>query len=231
MNAQLPLALRWPSWSRFEFFDAEGADEGVVPSLELAAADPAAPWTFVTGPAGCGKTHLLVATCHAATECGRRAQYISAAEFRIDVQRLRTLGGSDLLAIDDLQCLAGDAAAEHALFDLYNRCRAESATMLFAATESAVALPLGLADLRSRLAACAQGRVRVLAEPARHAILKQRAEARGIELDAAALDWLFTYHARDIGSLVALLERIDQASLAARRRVTVPFLRDLLGGS
>lgn len=226
----MPLALRWPSWSRFEFFHHDGADEGTVPSLALAAGEAAAPWVFVAGPQGCGKTHLLVAACHAATESGRRAQYISAADFDGDAQRLRALGGSDLLAVDDVHGIAGSAAAEHALFDLYNRCRADGATMLFAASEPAAALQLTLPDLRSRLAACAQARVRALPEPARRAILQQRAEARGIELDAAALDWLFTHHARDLATLIALLERIDHAALAARRRVTVPFLRGLLSG-
>ena len=51
---------------------------------------------------------------------------------------------------------------------------------------------------------------------------------RGIQLDDSALDWLFTRRARDLGSLMDLLERIDHAALAAQRRVTVPFLRTLL---
>jgi DnaA family protein len=58
--------------------------------------------------------------------------------------------------------------------------------------------------------------------------LRERGAARGIELDDAVLDWLFTRQARDLGSLTVLLDRIDSAALAAQRRVTVPFLRDLL---
>lgn len=55
-----------------------------------------------------------------------------------------------------------------------------------------------------------------------------RARARGIELDDSVLDWLFARYARDLGALLDLLDRLDQASLAAQRRVTIPFLREVL---
>ena len=47
--------------------------------------------------------------------------------------------------------------------------------------------------------------------------------------DEAVLDYLFRRVERDLGSLTALLERLDRASLAAQRRITVPFLRGLIG--
>ena len=58
--------------------------------------------------------------------------------------------------------------------------------------------------------------------------MRDRAYARGIVLDDAALDWLFARTERDLASLTALLDRLDRESLAAKRRVTVPFLRKLL---
>jgi len=67
-----------------------------------------------------------------------------------------------------------------------------------------------------------------LTEDARRDLLRERAVARGIELDDAVVDWLFAREKRDIASLLAVLERIDSASLAAQRRVTVPFLRKML---
>lgn len=229
MSAQMPLSLRWPSWLRLEQFDASGASQGTTAALAAAAHDAQAPWVFVSGPAGSGKTHLLVATCHAAQTGGRRAQYVDVGELAAPrAGRLRALGGSDLLALDDVDALAGTPADEHALFDLYNRCRAEGSVLLFAAAARPALLPLGLPDLRSRLAACTQGRLRPLDEGARRAVLHARAAARGIELDEAVLDWLFAHQARDLGTLTGLLERIDRATLAAQRRVTIPFLRQLL---
>lgn len=58
--------------------------------------------------------------------------------------------------------------------------------------------------------------------------MKAQAGSRGIELDDSVLDWLFARYARDLGALLDLLDKLDAASLAAQRRITVPFLRDFL---
>lgn len=116
----------------------------------------------------------------------------------------------------------------HALFDLYNRARAEGAALLFAAGAAPTQLGLGLPDLRSRLGACTQFALKPLDDGERRDVLKSQAATRGIELDDTVLDWLFARHTRDLGTLLDLLDRLDQASLAAQRRVTVPFLRGFL---
>jgi DnaA family protein len=174
---------------------------------------------------------LLLAACAAVSAAGRAAQYLPLTRLSGDrAAAVRSLGGSDLLALDDVHALAGDRAAEHALFDLYNRCKMEKSTLLFAANAPPAQLGIGLPDLLSRLSACAQAVLKPLDDAARRALLRERAQARGMVLDDAALDWLFAHTPRDLGSLAAQLERIDRAALAAQRRVTVPFLRDLFGG-
>jgi len=184
---------------------------------------------FLHGVPGTGRTHLLIAACAAANADERSAQYLPLSALRdARAQAIRGFGGSELLAIDDIDAIAGDRDAEHALFDLYNRCRAEQSTLLFAASAAPVHLGIGLPDLVSRLSACTQLALRPLDEDARRELLRERALARGIELDDGVLDWLFARGRRDLVSLLDLLERIDRASLAAKRRVTVPFLRDLL---
>ena len=62
----------------------------------------------------------------------------------------------------------------------------------------------------------------------RREVLKGQAAGRGIELDDTVLDWLFARYARDLGALLDLLDKLDKASLAAQRRITVPFLRGFL---
>ena len=236
MNAQLPLALRWPAQQRFASYVA-GDNALALELLREAAESAPAPWVFVAGPRGSGRTHLLLAACAAATDAGRSAQYLplkawmesAASSKRIDADvSLRALGGSDLLALDDVDALARDAQAEHALFDLYNRCKVEKSTMLFAAAAAPTQCGFALPDLVSRLGACAQAPLKPLGEADRRDALRQRALARGLALDDAVLDWLFTRAQRDLGSLTALLERMDRESLASQRRITVPFLRKLL---
>ncbi|HEX5124004.1 MAG TPA: DnaA/Hda family protein, partial [Rhodanobacteraceae bacterium] len=153
MSAQLPLTLRWPAHQRFEAF--ETGDNGVaVDLLRRAAMEPAQTSLYVSGPAGSGRTHLLIATCAAANAAGRSAQYL-ALRTNADAA-IRAFGGSALLAIDDVDAIAGDGAAEHALFDLYNRCRAEGASLVFAAGAPPAQVGIALPDLVSRLGACTQ---------------------------------------------------------------------------
>ena len=226
---QLPLAMRWPAQQRFETFFA-GDNGATLDLVQRAATDAAAPWVFVSGAAASGKTHLLIAACAVATAAGRRAQYLSLRNLSGGApDSIRALGGSDLLALDDLDAITGRREAEHALFDLYNRGKAETYTFLFAASRAPAQLGIGLPDLVSRLSACAQAPLKPLDDAARSEVLRERAAARGIELDDAALAWLFARTQRDLGSLTALLDRLDRESLAAKRRVTIPFLRQVLG--
>ncbi|MET0936392.1 MAG: DnaA regulatory inactivator Hda [Luteibacter sp.] len=228
MTTQLPLALRWPRRQRFEHFHA-GENAVAVEAVRAAAVDASAPWVFLAGSIGSGRTHLLIAACQAAIDAGRTAQYLPLAGLRGSrATAIRGMAGSDVLAIDDVDSVAGEADAEHALFDTFNRYRAEGCTLLFASTVAPVALDISLPDLRSRLGSLTQAVLKPLADLERRQVLRDHAAGRGIELDDTVLDWLFAHHARDLGALLDLLDTLDRASLAAQRRVTVPFLRNLL---
>jgi DnaA family protein len=228
MSAQLPLTLRWPAHQRFEAFEA--GDNGVaVDLLRRAASEPEQASLYISGPVGSGRTHLLIATCAAANAAERSAQYLPLVSLRANADAsIRAFGGSTLLAIDDVDAIAGNGAAEHALFDLYNRCRAEGASLLGAARAAPAQIGIALPDLVSRLGACTQIVLKPLAESQRRELVRARAAVRGIELDESVLDWLFAREKRDLGSLLGVLDRVDAASLAAQRRVTVPFLKKLL---
>lgn len=227
MIPQLPLALRWPRRQRFEHFHP-GGNAATLAAVEQIAQVAGTPWLYLAGPAGSGKSHLLMAACQAAIAGGRTVQYLPLASIGSKAAAIRGVAGSEFLALDDLGAIAGDRDAEHALFDVYNQTKAAGAALLFAADVLPVQLGLVLPDLRSRLGACQQALLKPLDDAERRAVLRQQAASRGIELDDTVLDWLFNRYARDLGALLDLLDRIDQASLAAKRRITVPFLRELL---
>ena len=224
MIPQLPLALRWPRRQRFEYFHA-GANAAALAAVQALALQPDAPWIYLHGASG---SHLLMAACQAASAAGRRVQYLPLATIADHAAALRGVAGSELLALDDLGAIAGQREAEHALFDLYNRARAEGSALLFAADATPTQLGIELPDLRSRLGACTQFALKPLDDGERRAVLKAQAASRGIELDDSVLDWLFARYARDLGALLDLLDKLDAASLAAQRRITIPFLRGFL---
>ncbi|MEO5812208.1 MAG: DnaA/Hda family protein [Rhodanobacter sp.] len=246
MIAQLPLALRWPRRQRFEHFHV-GANAAAVAAVRSLALEAEAPWVYLHGVIGSGRSHLLMAACqaviadtadtagtagvrseHAASASGRRAQYLPLTAFADAAEALRGSIGSNLLALDDLDAIAGNAEAEQALFELYNRTRAEGNALLFAAANPPNHLGIALPDLRSRLGACVQFALKPLDDMERREVLVGQASARGLQLDDSVLDWLFARYARDLGALLDLLDRLDQASLAAQRRITIPFVRDVL---
>jgi DnaA family protein len=228
LGPQLPLALRYPPDQRFATWIGPAGVTGLLQALATGASGEA---LYVQGPDGSGKTHLLLATCAAAEEAGRRAAYVSMARLRgVARDAFDGLEQADVVAIDDVDAVAGDPADEVALFDLHNRVRDAGRGLVYAARDVPAALAIGLPDLRSRLAQCTVQSLRALDDTGRAAVLRQRAAARGLDFDEAALDWLLRRHRRDIADLGALFERLDRASLAAQRRLTVPFLRQVLGG-
>ena len=226
---QLPLALRYPPDQRLETF--VGAPAGVLEQLAAIARGGSDDWLVLTGPAGAGKTHLLLAACAAADEAGRRAAYLPlvAAAGRLG-DALDALEGNDLIALDALEAIAGRRDDEVALFHAHNRARAAGTRIVYAARANPDSLGLGLPDLRSRLSQCSRITLQPLEEQGRREVLRQRAQRRGWVFEEAALDWLLRRVDRDLAGLAALLDRLDKASLAAQRRITVPFLRQVLGG-
>jgi DnaA family protein len=223
---QLPLALRYPPDQRIDTFVA--APAGALAQLRSLAGQPG-DWVYLSGAAGVGKTHLLLATCAAAEAAGRRAAYLPlvAAAGRLR-DALQALEGNDLLALDGLEAIAGHRDDEVALFDAHNRARAAGTNLVYAARDNPDALALVLPDLRSRLGQCTRITLAPLDDDDRREVLRQRAQRRGLVLEEAALDWLLKRVGRDLGGLTMLLDRLDRASLAAQRRITVPFLRQTL---
>lgn len=226
LGPQLPLALRYPPDQRFETW--QGAPL-VLAQLQALASGEHRDALYLQGGNATGKTHLLLAACAAAEAAGRHANYLSLARVRGHARdALHGIEQAALVALDDLDAIAGNREDEVALFDLHNRVRDAGVGLVYAARDVPAALPLVLPDLRSRLAQCRLVALRALDDDGRTDVLRQRAASRGLVFDEAALEWLLRRHSRDLSDLGALFERLDRASLAAQRRLTVPFLRQVL---
>ena len=224
---QLPLALRYPPDQRLENFAA--APEGLIAHVDALAQVKGADWLYLAGATGTGKTHLALALCAATESAGRRAVYLPliAASGRLR-EALDALEGNDVVALDGLEAIAGIRDDEVALFDFHNRARSAGLNVLYTARAAPDALGLDLPDLRSRLSQCIRVSLPTPDDESRREILRDRAQRRGLILEDAAVDWLLTRTDRDLGSLVLLLDKLDRESLAAQRRITVPFLKQVI---
>lgn len=227
---QLPLALRAPSDQRFESFI--DAPVGSIEHLRLLASAWQPDCVFVAGAPHTGKTHLCLAFAAAAAELGRRVAYVPLAAARGRVgEALEALDRYEVVAVDGVEAVAGDASDELALFDFHNRAKAARQNLLYTSRLAPDALPIDLADLRSRLSQCVRVPLHTLNDQGRRALLRDRAQRRGLAVEEAAFDWMLANVDRDPVSLIALLDRLDRESLAAQRKVTLPFLRQVLGST
>jgi DnaA family protein len=225
---QLPLGVQLGVSLRFDTFSA-GANAAAVEALRRLAGGLSVAPVWVYGAAGSGRSHLLQAACAEASRAGRPAAYLPLAQLRADGARI--LDGFEqlaLVALDDLDAVAGDAAFEAALFTLYNGLAEHGRSLAIASAGSPAATPVRLPDLASRLAASEVHRLEPLAESEQPAALRRRAERRGLELPAETLAFLTRRAPRDFATLCRMLDALDTESLAAQRRLTVPFVRDWL---
>jgi len=226
VNTQLPLAFK--AGTDHRFIDFLGQDP-LRQAFEQAAEGKAAHHIFLVGAQGAGKTHLLRASAGHALALGQAAVYVPltrAAGMLAEV--LDGLNGLALVCLDDVQALAGNRAAEEALFHFYNRAGAEGMRLLFTANAMPAQLGISLPDLVSRLEQGLRLHAEVLDEFGKRRVLQRRAAGRGLQMDEAVLDYLFTRVSRDLHTLSQLLDRLDHASLAAQRRLTVPFIKSVL---
>jgi DnaA-homolog protein len=217
---QLPLGVTLRANAVFANF-APGANAEIIAALEGASRDPVWLW----GGAGCGKTHLLQAVCAAARG---PAAYFPLADRSVPPAALLGLASCGVICLDDAGAAAGDLNWERALFGLFNEATDLGSRLVFAASLPPRQLEWRLEDWRSRAAACVVYHVRDLDEAGRAQALKLRAAQRGLTLPAETLDYLMKRVPRDLPSLLDLLDELDEASLAAQRRLTIPFIRDAL---
>jgi DnaA family protein len=227
MNRQLALGLALQPALSFDSFIPGPNGEALNAVRRLAAGGE--PYLYLWGSAGVGKSHLLQAACAAAHSPARPVAYLpllQALEFGPDVlQDLETMA---LVCLDDLHCLAGQAPWEEALFDLYNRIREVDAGLLVSANRPLAQLPTRLPDLASRLAWGPSYQLQPLPDAELLPALIRLAAERGLQLPADSAEYILRRCPRDLGYLQELLERLDHASLAAQRRLTLPFVSEQL---
>ena len=228
---QLTLNIFNAGGLRFEEFFVSAANTDLLSILQgfATGTDSDTSQLFISAPVGGGKTHLLQACCYAASEQGQRVSYLplrTLSAYGSDI--LQGLDGTELIAVDDLDAVLGDAAWEEALFDLINRTRIANNRLLFSARENPRLLSVKLPDLASRLIWGGYYAVAALSDEDRLDALRYLAQARGIQLDERVLEYLDKHFPRDIARLVEILDTLDRESLRRQSRITVPFVRNIL---
>jgi len=225
---QIPLPVKLRDSATFSAFQP-GPNAVAVSYLLALARRGAGAGAWLWGPAGCGKSHLLQAVCAEATDRGHLAAYLPMAQFGpMGEGTLEGWSGHAVVAVDQVEIVIGNAPLERALFTLYNELGENGGALLAATNQPPASLEFALPDLRSRLAAGAVFQLAPLGDDDTVAALQRRARHRGLDLPEETARYLLRRLPRDMASLCDWLDRLDFASLAAKRRLTVPFVRDVL---
>ncbi len=222
---QLVLPIRLADHAVFASFYDHG-NESLLATLRDLAAGAAAHGCWLWGAVSTGKTHLLQAVCDRA---GDRSVYIPLSTCAVAGPAiLEGLARRELVCIDDIENVAGDADWETALFDVYNQVFDAGGQLIVTASMAPRECPIELADLKSRLSRLPVFHVQALDDEHRVAALQLRARHRGLELPGETARYLLKRSRRDMASLYESLDKLDLEALRAQRRLTIPFVRDVL---
>ncbi len=226
--SQLALPLQLADHAVFASF-LDNGNESLVATLRAISAGGDGHGCWLWGAPSTGKTHLLQAVCDVA---GDRAAYLPLSML-VDAgpKILEGLANRELICIDDIDLVAGRSEWETALFDLFNQVVDADSQLIVSAGSAPRECAIKLADLQSRFAKLPVFQMRVLGEDDRVRALQLRSRHRGLDLPDDTARYLLKRSRRDMASLYGVLDRLDREALRAKRRLTIPFVREVLEGS
>ncbi|RUO35199.1 DnaA regulatory inactivator Hda [Aliidiomarina sanyensis] len=238
-GAQLALPVQLPDHARFDNFVIGAGNLGerqsqLIAHLERLSQEnvqSTLQYTAIFGERGRGKTHLLCALCERCAERGRTSIYLPLRDFvgtsAIDI--LQGLEHYDLIALDDVDSVSLDPKWAEALFALFNRVQdRRSGFLVLSAQGTAASLPMAFEDLRSRLQWATPFRLGAPTDSDKVKILRQHAQVRGLELSEGVAEFMVQRMPRDLHELMNALDRLDSASIEKQRRLTLPFVKEIL---
>jgi len=233
-RSQLTLSIQLPDDETFGSYLNE-SNQSVVSQLKLFIEQSQDTKSnkpnsfFLFGLSGVGKSHLLHASSTYAAQLDKTSVCLSCAELLLlSVEVLDGLEKIDVICLDDIQLIANNKFWQQAIFDLYNRVLEQNNCLLISGDQSATQLGLSLPDLVSRLSWGLTEQVKPLDDEEKIIALQYRASKRGLTLSLEAANFLLNRSSREMGNLITSLDILDKASIREQRKITIPFIKDVL---
>ena len=236
LRFQYPLlALKFPDDETFASF-YPGQNAVLLTQLKNSVVGSGEPVLYMWGESGCGRSHLLHALCSEVDERGDSVAYIPLHHYQgMSLDIFENMENMTLLCIDNIDAIAGNKKWEKALFDFYNRWldnkeqRSKGASLILCANNLPKQLGIELKDLVSRLEWGVCYHLEPLNDEEKLGALQLRAELKGMKLPVDVGRFLLNRLSREMDLLLNTLDRLDNASLEAQRKLTIPFVKEVLG--
>lgn len=225
---QLPLSISLPDEATLSNF-VVGPNEHVLMQIYQAVQKKGERFIYIWGASGAGRSHLLQAACQKAHENGFSSMYLQMNHLKDSEPKvLNGLESLDLICLDDIQKIATDPRWEESLFHFYNRIRDNQGYLIISGNSPIQALNIQLNDLRSRLSWGVVYVLKPLNDEQKLQALQACAKTKGLLLSDEVGHFLLNRCMRNLSDLIDALVTLDNASLAAQRRLTIPFVKEIL---
>ena len=230
---QLTLGVTLNAQQQLSNFCFSGAP-ALAQTLDQLLLNKQADSVYVFGAQGVGKSHLLQGCVLQAQEMGQQAIYISCSELiKIPSDQanecLAGLESNALICVDDIDCLLADPQWAQAWFHLYNKLMQQGHHLVMSAALNPRTIDCSLNDLRSRLQLANVFQLTDLDEVASGQLLQAKAKQKGLQLSNEQVAYIFSRSPRGLSHLLAVLDLLDSASWHEKRRITIPFIKQVMG--
>ena len=227
--AQLSLPLYLPDDETFASFYS-GENSSLLAALQGALQQEHGTYIYFWSREGGGRSHLLHAACAELSQRGEAVGYVPLDKRAYFVPEV--LDGMEqlsLVCIDNIECIAGEEEWEMAIFNLYNRILETGRTrLLIPGDRRPRQLNLRLPDLASRLDWRQIYKLQPLGDEDKLLALQLRSKLRGFELPEDVGRFLLKRLDREMRTLFMTLDQLDRASITAQRKLTIPFVKEIL---
>lgn len=181
------------------------------------------------GPVDSGKTHLLNGCAHYARDCSIPFHLFDAAQLvNAQARGFADFPEGSVLAVDNLDLLAGNRDWEEQFYQVVNRSKAGELRFVFTLSRQPRDIGFRLPDLKSRLMWGLLISLKAPDDEELENILKVRARLLGLEISDEVLHYLLSHFSRKLSDQMQLLHQLDHASLSRKRKVTIPLIREIL---
>lgn len=228
LTNQMTLGILLHEGYDFSLF-LPGQNQETVDGLKQFSQGDGEQFVYLWGQTGTGRTHLLQSVCNSATQCELACSYLPIQHLKEHGTKIFDgLESQDIVCIDDIEPLMGDAQWEECLFHLFNKIRDNKHSLLVSGTKSPRQQTGVLPDLQSRLTWGMTYQLKSLEDDEKVVVLQNSADRRGFHLSDEVAQFIFNRSSRDFSSLFAVLDRLDEQSLQQKRKLTIPFVKSVM---
>jgi DnaA family protein len=228
MSIQFPLAFEFQANQGFNtFFTA--SNQETVSQLQELIRGTGQRQIFLYGEAALGKSHLLQACCQFAHAQGMNPFYYPFEAKRLpSLSMLENLEDVKLVCFDNINEIIGNLDWEQAFLNFLNQDVENNNRLILTARTNPKEITVKLPDLKNSLNLGVALELNPLEESEIINALIHKASYMGITISRKVGHFLVTHYASDLPSMWVLLEQLDKATLSAQRKLTIPFLKQIL---